>query len=46
VLRPGGDASLDHFAKNAWKYLTESACERLYNQTGKDLMMIAKVINK
>lgn len=38
VRRPGGDV-----LKNTWKFLTESACEKYYNQTGQDLMLIAKV---
>ncbi len=33
VGRPGGSVM-----KNAWKFLTESACENMYNQTGLDLL--------
>jgi pimeloyl-ACP methyl ester carboxylesterase len=33
VGRPGGSV-----AKNVWKFMTEGACENLYNQTGHDLL--------
>ncbi len=33
VGRPGGS-----LAKNVWKFMTESMCENLYNQTGLDLL--------
>ncbi len=37
VCRPGGD-----FLKNSWKFLTERACEKHYNQTGLDLILLDK----